>query len=31
MPLLWLSGFALMIAGAFLWMLSTRMASQRPA
>jgi hypothetical protein len=31
MPLLWLSGFALMIAGAFLWMLSTRMASRRPA
>jgi hypothetical protein len=31
MPLLWLSGFALMIVGAFLWMLSGRMASRRPA
>jgi hypothetical protein len=31
MPLLWLSGFALMIAAAFLWMLSGRMASRRPA
>lgn len=31
MPLLWLTGFALMIAGAFLWMLSKRVAFRHPA